>query len=388
MSRFKTVQSPIAKRFPKATHARPTQHVSERIAWFDYAKGICIIMVVMMHSTLGVGEAFAERGLAPEGFVHWLVAYATPFRMPDFFLLSGLFLSLAIGRGWLHYLDTKLVHFAYFYVLWLAIQMPLRLAAEGGLSAGSFAGQFLEALVNPYAPLWFIYVLPLMFIVTKLLHRVPGSVLLCAAALLQIVPVHTGWSAIDQYGAHYYVFFLAGYLLAPHVFAIARWAGENVAISSWAFVAWAVANGIAVFTPMPGTETASMAQMPLVSLLLGLAGAVAVVVAASLMAKFDVAHGIRYCGKNSIVLYISFMIPMALTRVVLAKTGVVTDTGLASLIVWLTAVICPLVVHEVLRRTPLRYLYQRPSWARLPYRRSSPTGMPQGGQRIDGVPAA
>ncbi len=27
---------------------------SERIDWVDYAKGICIVMVVMMHSTLGV----------------------------------------------------------------------------------------------------------------------------------------------------------------------------------------------------------------------------------------------------------------------------------------------------------------------------------------------
>jgi uncharacterized membrane protein len=29
----------------------------ERVAWVDYAKGFCIIMVVMMHSTLGVEEA-------------------------------------------------------------------------------------------------------------------------------------------------------------------------------------------------------------------------------------------------------------------------------------------------------------------------------------------
>ena len=28
-----------------------------RVAWVDYAKGFCIIMVVMMHSTLGVEKA-------------------------------------------------------------------------------------------------------------------------------------------------------------------------------------------------------------------------------------------------------------------------------------------------------------------------------------------
>jgi uncharacterized membrane protein YcfT len=32
-----------------------------RVAWVDTAKGVCIVLVVMMHSTLGVGEAMAAR---------------------------------------------------------------------------------------------------------------------------------------------------------------------------------------------------------------------------------------------------------------------------------------------------------------------------------------
>jgi uncharacterized membrane protein YcfT len=80
-----------------------------------------------------------------------------------------------------------------------------------------------------------------------------------------------------------------------------------------------------------------------------------------------VAPFIRYCGANSIVLYISFTIPMALTRVVLLKTGVITDTGVASLVVWLAALTSPLIVHLLVKRTPLKALYERPTWATLPY---------------------
>ena len=57
-----------------------------RVDWVDYAKGICIVMVVMMHSVLGVEAATGQTG-----FMHFLVAFAKPFRMPDFFLISGLF---------------------------------------------------------------------------------------------------------------------------------------------------------------------------------------------------------------------------------------------------------------------------------------------------------
>src|ERR1700758_1053087 len=87
-----------------------------RIDWVDYAKGICIVMVVMMHSVLGV-----ELAAGQTGFMHVVVMFAKPVRMPDFFRLSGLFLPLVIGRDGRSYLDRKVVHFAYFYVLWVTI---------------------------------------------------------------------------------------------------------------------------------------------------------------------------------------------------------------------------------------------------------------------------
>ena len=109
--------------------ARPSP-ASERIDWVDYAKGICIVMVVMMHSTLGV-----EAAAGKQGFMHLLVEFAKPFRMPDFFLISGLFLARVINRDWRTYLDRKVVHFAYFYVLWVSIQFAFKapaFAAEQG----------------------------------------------------------------------------------------------------------------------------------------------------------------------------------------------------------------------------------------------------------------
>ena len=50
-------------------------------------------MVVMMHSVLGVEAAAGQTG-----FMHAFVAFAKLFRMPDFFLISGLFLAVVIDR--------------------------------------------------------------------------------------------------------------------------------------------------------------------------------------------------------------------------------------------------------------------------------------------------
>src|SRR5438552_2821994 len=141
--------------------ARPMSAIDapgrQRVDWVDYAKGFCIIFVVMMHSTLGVEQAAGEQG-----WLHTVVAFAKPFRMPDFFLISGLFLAQVIDRDWRTYLDRKVVHFAYFYVLWTAIQFAFKapaFAAEHG--ALGVAKLYAEAFVEPFGTLWFIYLLPI-----------------------------------------------------------------------------------------------------------------------------------------------------------------------------------------------------------------------------------
>src|ERR1700677_3019558 len=186
-----------------------------RVDWVDYAKGICIVMVVMMHSVLGV-----ELAVGKTGFMHLLVAFAKPFRMPDFFLISGLFLPLVTDRDWRTYLDRKVVHFAYFYLLWVTIQF--------GFKAPSFAAEtnwthvgflYLESFIEPFGTLWFIYLLPVFFVVTKATRRMPPLPICDIAALLEMAHVATGWTVIDEFCARF-VYFYSGYLFADYVFAL------------------------------------------------------------------------------------------------------------------------------------------------------------------------
>src|SRR5207253_8500536 len=140
-----------------------------RVDWVDYAKGFCIVMVVMMHSTLGV-----EAAAGQQSWMHHLVAFAKPFRMPDFFLISGLFLARVVDRDWRTYLDRKVVHFAYFYVLWVTIQFAFKAPSFAAESDWRHVGLlYLESFIEPFGTLWFIYLLPVFFVVTKLSRRAP-----------------------------------------------------------------------------------------------------------------------------------------------------------------------------------------------------------------------
>jgi uncharacterized membrane protein YcfT len=327
---------------------------TDRVDWVDYAKGFCIVMVVMMHSTLGVEAAIGENG-----FMHALVAFAKPFRMPDFFLISGLFLARVIDRDWRTYLDRKVVHFAYFYVLWVTIQFAVKapyFAGEHGLAGVAYL--YLESFIEPFGTLWFIYLLPIFFVMTKLArdYRVPPLAVLLVAAALEIAPVATGWTVIDEFAGRF-VYFYAGYLFATRIFAFAAAVQAHPTASLALLWGWGWVNGALVF--------AGYADRPFVSLSLGLLGAAAVVSVSALMAKIDLFRPLRYCGEHSIVIYLAFFLPMACTRAALLRSGLIDDVGVVSLIVTAAGVVGALALWWVMRDTKLKFLFERPARFRL-----------------------
>lgn len=331
----------------------PASASSPRVDWVDVAKGVCIVMVVMMHSTLGVEKAVGETG-----WMHHAVAFAKPFRMPDFFLISGLFLALVIDRPWRLYLDRKVVHFLYFYVLWLLIQGAFKwpgLALEEGL--GAVAHAFLVALVDPFGTLWFIYLLPIFFVFAKLVRGLPPLLVLAFAAALEMAPIHTGWMVPDEFAARL-VYVLLGWYGAPHIFSLAEWARARPAVAVAGLGLWALANGAAVY--------GGVSELPGVGLVLGVAGAVAIVTVSALIAGKAVAEPLRYAGARSIVVYLAFFLPMAATRAVLVKTGVIPDVGTMSALVTLAGVVGPLILERIVTASGWgTFLFVRPRRFRI-----------------------
>jgi uncharacterized membrane protein YcfT len=330
-----------------------------RIDWVDYAKGICIVMVVMMHSVLGVELATGETG-----FMHVAVMFAKPFRMPDFFLISGLFLALVIDRDWRTYLDRKVVHFAYFYVLWVTIQFGFKapgFAAEHGWAHVGY--EYLLSFIEPFGTLWFIYLLPIFFVVIKLTRRAPAILIFAIAMLLESAHVATGWTAIDEFCARF-VYIYSGYIFADYVFALSDRARAHPGLALIGLAVWALING--------GLVAMGVSELPIISLALGLAGACAIVTMGTLLARMQWLNFLRFCGEHSIVIYLAFFLPMASTRTLLLKTGVIHDIGLISLIVTIAGVAGALVIWRVALWAHANFLFERPDAFWIAPRKAAP----------------
>jgi uncharacterized membrane protein YcfT len=249
------------------------------------------------------------------------------------------------------------LHFAYFYALWVTIQFGFKAPAFAAESSWAHVGYlYLESFIEPFGTLWFIYLLPIFFVVTKLTRRVSPVLVFAAAALLESKHIVTHWTVIDEFCARF-VYFFVGYWAATYVFALSDRARGNPAFAIIALVLWAVVNGVLV--------EYGYSERPLISLALGLAGACAIIVIGTLLARSGFLDLLRYCGQHSIVIYLAFFLPMAVTRVSLLKSGLIANIGSVSLIVTCAGVAGALVIWRAALAAHANFLFERPDAFRI-----------------------
>ena len=100
--------------------------------------------------------------------------------------------------------------------------------------------------------------------------------------------------------------------------------------------------------------------------MLGLAGALAIVTVAALLARAPWAAWLRWLGEHSIVVYLAFFLPMAVTRVALVQTGLIADVGLMALVTTIAGIAGPAVLHALVAWSGRgRFLFERPAWASI-----------------------
>jgi fucose 4-O-acetylase-like acetyltransferase len=194
--------------------------------------------------------------------------------------------------------------------------------------------------------------LPIFFVTVKLARRVPAALIRAVGAVLEIAHINTGWMAIDEFTARF-VYFYGGYIFAKPIFVFTAWSQAQPWLALRLIILWALFNGAMVYS--------GFAPLPVFSLALGLISAAAVAMVAALMAMHDVFRSLRYCGRNSIVIYLTFFLPMAAMRALLFETGWIADIGAMSVIVTAAGVFGSLALFWAMRGTSAGFLFERPA---------------------------
>jgi uncharacterized membrane protein YcfT len=81
----------------------------------------------------------------------------------------------------------------------------------------------------------------------------------------------------------------------------------------------------------------------------------------TLLARAQWLTFLRYCGEHSIVIYLAFFLPMAASRTLLLRTGLIHDIGVISLVVTVVGIAGALALWQVALRLGANFLFERPA---------------------------
>ncbi|WP_314457581.1 acyltransferase [uncultured Microbacterium sp.] len=196
---------------------------AQRIAWIDVARGIAITLVVFHHSI----QFLDATGWQVDALVQVTAALST-FRMPLFFLVSGLLASSAIARlSFASLFWKRLALLVYLYALWCIIWWAWFLFVPRPFDPlTSPVGDLATALYLPWSGLWFLYALILYTVAAWVLRRLPrvaqlgiafGVACLFATGIVTVSSSYT-WRSVGTY----FALFMTGVLCRQLVEAFAR----------------------------------------------------------------------------------------------------------------------------------------------------------------------
>ncbi len=193
--------------------------MKKRIEWVDLAKGICIILVMWWH----VRELYSNRGFTDRPVLLYTANY---FRMPLYFLLSGLFFKTY--SSYLDFLIRKTNKLFVPYLTFAVLGVAFCLVYADKLPQLRTWQSFY-----PFVTIWFLQSL---FIINSLFyllqHIAEGNrlVLYLSVAVLAVMGYNAGRELVD--GLHLYVcltalpFFAVGYALRSetnYLYYKSRW---------------------------------------------------------------------------------------------------------------------------------------------------------------------
>ncbi len=130
----------------------------ERIEWIDLAKGFCIMLVVWWH----IKELYSNRGFTDRSVLLYSANY---FRMPLYFLLSGLFFK-TYGH-YLEFLRRKVNHLLIPFIVFAILGVAYCLLFPKKLPPLRTWQSFY-----PYVTIWFLLCLFLMNNLFFFIHRI------------------------------------------------------------------------------------------------------------------------------------------------------------------------------------------------------------------------
>jgi fucose 4-O-acetylase-like acetyltransferase len=323
-----------------------------RLDWVDYAKGIAIVLVVYRHILIGIQRSGIEVSV-------WLrnaneIVYS--FRMPLFFILSGVFIAKTIRKhpGFV-FVSLKSRTILYPYFIWGIIQITVQIVLSRYTNAQRGLMDYAYLIINPRAidQLWYLLALFNCSVLFYLLYsslKIGNIALSIAALALYGCSVFVQDYSLFHDLLYYFIFMVIGYLL----YELFLWDEYNRYLKS----SWVLMGMLPFFV---GTQWYWLYHQDMnifIFAVIALLGSFFVFSIAFILAERNWLQNFKLIGRHSLQIYLMHLLVVSMVRIVMTRFLHIEDAIPILLTGWALGIYVPILIYSVLKKTPGIVLFE------------------------------
>jgi len=340
-----------------------------RLSWIDYTRGIAIILVVYRH----VFEGLKESGVPVQGFM--FLEYANifffSFRMPLFFIVSGIFLSLSFKkRGFQQFVETKARMVLYPYFLWGFLQLTLQMLFTKYTNGHPTPSSYLNLFYLPreVGQFWYLYALFNVSVLNAFARnvlKIPVTFNILIGLLFFYLS-----SVVYQENIkiglffdilHNYIFFALGDLVSRYLFDKKNYvyfeSGKGLLLMLIPFL---MAQVYFLLQNINNTASKYMFveyYQPGIFLIIALIGCAFIINLTFYLQKKNSLKWLTFLGKHSLYIYVAHVIAFAGVRIVLSNLLGIDNLIILLISGILAGLFVPLVVYKLALRMNMPWIF-------------------------------
>jgi fucose 4-O-acetylase-like acetyltransferase len=344
---------------------------NKRYGWIDYDRGISIILVTYRHCFEGLSRSGIRLEDYP--FIAYINTFFFGFRMPLFFIASGIFISRSIAkRGLSPYVGNRIKTILYPMLVWGGIQLSLQLLMSDYTNSDMSFRNYLDLIIYPRVNGQFWYLNALFFVGViystlkvmlrfKVMHQIIlGLLLYFSLAYIRYLHPETTEANLGFLMdiMQYYLFFAVGDLISDFLLSDkAARLFSSVKLLIPLIISFAVIQFFFTEINHKFGDYHVERSMPFFFLLVALVGCTLSICVSFALKKHQSAQWLRVIGYNSVHIYCLQIIAMSLLRMVLTKVFHIYHPLILMPVILIFGLIAPMVFYNICLRLNLWWLF-------------------------------
>lgn len=343
--------------------------LNARQTWIDYARGISIILVLFRH----VFEGLKNSGLNVAPFIeleHANILFFS-FRMPLFFIVSGIFVAGSLEkRGLKLFIDNKWRTILYPYFLWGIIQITLQIFLSGYVNSSRTAFDYLYLFYQPreIEQFWYLYALfnvSVIYACSKILLKLSAIQNAIIGLLFIYISAYCGKNQINigflSDVLHYYFFYAVGDFAGKFIHNKENlkklYSLKMVLILLIPFIVSQVYYLNQNLTYSPGTYDHVENFQPYIFILIAITGCAFVISVCFQLQKHNTLKWLHHLGRHSLYIYVAHVIVLAATRMVMVKFFHISNIPVLLITGIITGLLIPVLLYKLSEKYNFHMLF-------------------------------